>query len=149
MAMTDDIPDCPFCAIVRGDDTSVEVVAEGERWIAFFPINPATLGHTLVIPRRHRPDLWAVDRRLGSDLMEAVVLVGRAIQVAVEPEGMNLISSSGPAAEQTVFHLHLHVVPRWHGDGIDRIWPRKVPRHKAVRKGLAAKVREACETLAG
>lgn len=114
---------CAFCAAVRGDDRSVEIVGEAEDWIAFFPTNPATPGHTLIIPRRHVVDLWEVDPELAAELMKAVVQVGRAIEVSLQPEGMNLISSAGRVAEQTIFHLHLHVVPRWHRDDFGRIWP--------------------------
>jgi histidine triad (HIT) family protein len=142
--MTGFEPGCPFCAIARGTDLTAEIVCESDTWVAFFPTEPATPGHTLIIPRLLLPDLWALDTALGADLMTAVVRVGRAIQIAVRPEGMNLISSSGSAAEQTVFHLHLHVVPRWRNDGIDRIWPPKQPMSDARREGLGDLVRDAC-----
>jgi histidine triad (HIT) family protein len=96
---------CPFCAIARGEDKSVEIVCEAEEWVAFFPTEPATPGHTLVIPRLHVADLWDAPASLAGDLMAAVVRVGRAIRTALTPEGMNLISSSGAVAEQTVYHL--------------------------------------------
>lgn len=115
--------DCAFCAIVRGDDRSVNVVSEADDWIAFFPTNPTTPGHTLIIPRRHVIDLWEVEPGLAAELMKAVVRVGRAIDKSLKPEGMNLITSAGKVAEQTIFHLHLHVVPRWHRDDFGRIWP--------------------------
>jgi histidine triad (HIT) family protein len=138
---------CDFCRIARDDDASVAVVCEAESWVAFFPPEPATPGHTLIIPRAHVPDIWALDPPLGADLMAAVVRVGRAVQHAVTPEGMNLISSSGEAAEQTVFHLHLHVVPRWHNDGFGRIWPPEKPMDEAAREGLADLVRAACSQV--
>lgn len=116
--------DCDFCAIARGEDRPSGVICERETWLAFFPLSPATPGHTLVIPRTHVPDLWSLGSELQPHLMAAVVEVGRAIDRALSPEGMNLITSSGDAAEQTVFHLHLHVVPRWGRDGFGRIWPR-------------------------
>jgi histidine triad (HIT) family protein len=137
-------PGCDFCAIAWREDQSTEVVCEGERWIAFFPLNPATPGHTLVIPKVHTPDLWKLDPRLGGDLMSAVIRVGRAIKSALAPDGMNLITSAGEAAEQTIFHLHLHVVPRWHGDGFGRIWPPKGKYEKADLVEVANRIREAC-----
>ena len=91
-----------------GKDRSAEVVCEDKSWIAFFPLNPAMPGHTLVIPRTHVADLWQVGPPLGAELMAAVIRVGRAIDEALKPEGMNLITSAGETAEQTVFHLHLH-----------------------------------------
>jgi histidine triad (HIT) family protein len=137
-------PDCDFCRIARSTDERTEVVCEGENWVAFFPREPATPGHTLVIPRSHVPDVWSLDSRLGGELMAAVVRVGRAIQTALVPEGMNLISSSGEVAEQSVFHLHLHVVPRWRRDGFGRIWPMDSSTKHADLENLAGLIRVAC-----
>lgn len=124
--MRDDVTsdkDCPFCAIASGRDPSAHVVAQGPEWVAFFPLEPATAGHTLVIPRTHMADVWSAPSDLAGPLMRAVMQVGQAVRSELEPQGMNLISSAGGAAEQTVFHLHLHLVPRWEGDGFARIWP--------------------------
>jgi histidine triad (HIT) family protein len=135
---------CDFCAIARGEDRSAQIVCEGEDWVAFFPSKPATKGHTLVIPRRHVADVWELEAPLSSELMTAVIRVGRAVQEAVRPDGMNLISSAGSAAEQTVFHLHLHVLPRWSKDGFDRIWPSDSPFEDAELVNVARQIREAC-----
>jgi histidine triad (HIT) family protein len=137
------VDECPFCAIAQGRDTEVETVAEAAEWVAFFPLDPATPGHTLVIPRAHFPDLWSVPTMLGQSLMRAVIAVGRAIGTAMEPEGMNLISSSGAPAEQTVFHLHLHLVPRWADDGFGRIWPADSRLAVRSMEGLVDSIREA------
>lgn len=139
--------DCPFCRIVRGDDPSTEIICDGPTWVAFFPTEPATPGHTLVVPREHVPDLWSLNRDLAADLMNAVVKVGRAIRVAVTPMGMNLISSSGAVAEQTVFHAHLHVVPRYEGDDIHPIWPPKKRPDERLQEGIAHKIRDACKSV--
>ena len=79
--------------------------------------------------------------------MAAVVRVGRAVQEALHPEGMNLISPRGSAAEQTVFHLHLHVLPRWNRDGFDRIWPTKSLSEDADLVAVAKQIRAACVNL--
>lgn len=138
------VDDCPFCAIGVGKDTSIETICEAEAWIAFFPPEPATAGHTLVIPRAHFPDLWSLEQNLAAQLTTAAIRVGRAINTALAPEGMNLITSSGDAAEQTVFHVHLHVVPRWKTDGFGRIWPPERPMSESLHENLADSVREAC-----
>lgn len=138
------IEDCDFCAIARRDDRSVEVVCEGENWIAFFPLDPATPGHTLVIPREHVTDLWDASPQLAADLMKAILGVGRAIRVSLKPEGTNVITSAGKAAEQTVFHLHLHVVPRWSRDGFGRIWPLEGKYEDAELGDVAERIRSAC-----
>lgn len=121
----------------------LEVIAEDENWIAFFPLEPATPGHTLVIPRAHAPDLWSLDGALARDLIDAVVQIGRAIDSALTPDGMNLISSSGAAAEQTIYHVHLHVVPRWLDDGFGRIWPAESSVSAREESDAAERIREA------
>jgi histidine triad (HIT) family protein len=101
------------------------VVWRATSWVAFFPLNPATPGHTLVVPRGHVTDLWQLGSPLASELIDASIQIGLAIRAALEPEGLNLITSAGAAAEQSVFHLHLHLVPRWHEDGFGHIWPNR------------------------
>jgi histidine triad (HIT) family protein len=140
------LADCPFCAIVRGE-TTAEIVCEGDAWIAFFPLRPATPGHTLVVPRRHIPDLWSADLELAADLTAAVIDVGRAIRSALTPDGLNLITSSGDEAEQTVFHLHLHVVPRYRDDGFGNIWPPKRDIPEIDLEGVADRIRDECRSI--
>jgi histidine triad (HIT) family protein len=141
------LEDCEFCSVARGRDPTAEVVCEGESWIAFFPLKPATAGHTLVIPRRHVVDLWSVDPPMASALMIAVIHVGRAIKAALTPDGMNLITSSGSEAEQTIYHLHLHLVPRYHDDGLDDIWPSERDLPGVDLERLADQVRQACGSV--
>jgi histidine triad (HIT) family protein len=140
----DDTTNCAFCAIARGEEPSIEVVCQGESWLAFFPLNPATPGHTMVIPRQHVSDLWKVEPPLQAELMAAVIRVGRAIDSTLHPEGMNLITSAGETAEQTVFHLHLHVLPRWQRDGLGRIWPTEGLYENANLEEVAGRIRTAC-----
>ncbi len=135
---------CAFCAIARGEG-SAEIVCEGEAWVAFFPAEPATPGHTLVIPREHVSDLWQTSTDTAGELMEAVIRVGRAIKSSLEPDGLNLITSAGAAAEQTVSHLHLHVVPRWEDDGFGHIWPPKTPMRRELKREAAEQIRAACQ----
>jgi histidine triad (HIT) family protein len=135
---------CAFCEIARGNDRSVAIVCESKDWVAFFPHEPATPGHTLVIPRTHVTDLWVADPSLGAELMRAVIRVGRAINAAISPEGMNLITSAGTTAEQTVFHLHLHVVPRWKRDDFGPIWPLEGRFTDAELGDYAERIRDAC-----
>lgn len=134
---------CDFCRIARGEDDTVATVGAEESWIAFFPLNPATPGHTLVIPRAHVANLWQVEPAQGGDLMTAVIKVGRAINSALEPQGMNLITSSGESAQQTIFHLHMHLVPRWEGDGFGPIWPERGRLRNADLTDVANRIRQA------
>lgn len=144
MSATSPQSDCAFCAIARGERVATEVVCEAKGWVAFFPLNPATPGHTLVIPREHVSDFWAAPPDLVAELAGAAARVGRAIDSALQPDGMNLITSAGKTAEQTVFHLHLHVVPRWKNDGFGRIWPQEGKYELADIGDYASKIRQAC-----
>ena len=91
--------------------------------IAFFPTEPATLGHTLLVPRAHVRDIWAVSEDLASELGRWTVTLAGAVKRAMNPDGLNVIQSNGAAATQSVMHLHVHVVPRWENDQVGRIWP--------------------------
>lgn len=133
---------CEFCQIVRGERRA-RVVADAADALAFFPLRPVCPGHTLVIPKTHVRDLWAAGSLPGAGLMQAVISVGRAIDTALRPDGLNLISSAGEAASQTVFHLHLHVVPRWAGDGLGNIWPLSPPLSDEVKDKAAVAIRAA------
>lgn len=141
--------DCPFCRIVDGADAGAQVVGEDDAWIAFFPLHPATLGHTLVIPREHVSDLWKADVAVVSDLSVACVSVGRALDHVLAPDGMNLISSAGEAAEQSVYHLHLHIVPRWINDDMEPIWPSDSETKTTADPTLVRAVRQALSTSPG
>jgi histidine triad (HIT) family protein len=138
---------CPFCDIARLRDQSVEIVCDTPDWLAFFPDTPATPGHTLIIPRRHSADFWTgtSDAARASGL--GAFVVGRALRSVLGPDGINLISSAGSAAEQSVFHAHLHVVPRWFDDRIGPIWPPKIPSNEILERRLADQIRAACSQL--
>ena len=114
-------PDCLFCKIVAGE-LPATIVAEDERTIAFMDINPATRGHALVIPRAHTPDVHAID----PEDLEAVAVAAQRLATRVRDrlgaDGVNLLNSSGAAAWQTVFHFHVHVIPRYDGDPLRLPW---------------------------
>lgn len=135
--------DCPFCEIVRRDDADAREVYRDDDVVAFFPTEPATLGHTLVIPRSHVPDIWALDLPVASALAGGVLRVAHAIRSALEPEGLNLIQSNGEAATQTVMHLHVHLVPRWQGDPVGRIWPPETNFTEMQKDWALEELREA------
>lgn len=119
-------PGCPFCDIVAGD-APARIVFRGRGVAAFFPDEPATLGHTLVIPDDHVTDLWDLDQGTARNLVSEVLRVSHAVRDTVAPEGLNVIQSSGAVATQTVPHLHVHVLPRWADDAVGDIWPPQSP----------------------
>jgi histidine triad (HIT) family protein len=140
-------PQCAFCRIVRGQ-VSVTTVWEDEQAMAFFPLSPAVAGHTLVVPKTHVSDYWAAELGVVRHLAWAVHLIGRGIQVALRPDGMNLITSAGDAASQSVYHLHLHVVPRWQDDRIGNIWPPDRELAPNLEHDLADRIRGRIDDLA-
>jgi histidine triad (HIT) family protein len=113
--------DCIFCKIVAGK-LPASIVDEDERTMAFMDINPATHGHALVIPRKHAADLLEIEpSELAAVASAAQRLAVRARQ-RLKADGVNLINSCGAAAWQTVFHFHLHVIPRYEGDPLRLPW---------------------------
>jgi histidine triad (HIT) family protein len=116
--------DCLFCGIVAGSVPS-QKVDEDDRTIAFMDISPATPGHALVIPKKHSADLMEVsDEDLTATMLGAQRLAKRMDEV-LKPDGFNILNSCRPAAWQTVFHFHVHVVPRYDDDPLELPW---VPR---------------------
>jgi histidine triad (HIT) family protein len=114
-------PDCVFCKIVAGE-LPARIVDEDERTVAFMDIAPATRGHALVIPRAHSADLLSVDREnLGAVALAAQRLAARAKE-RLGADGVNILNSCGRAAWQTVFHFHVHVIPRYEGDPLRLPW---------------------------
>ncbi len=114
-------PNCIFCKILAGE-LPATVVDEDERTIAFMDINPATRGHALVIPRAHSADLLSID----PDDLAAVALASQRLAARMltqlSADGVNLINSCGAVAWQTVFHFHIHVVPRYAEDPLRLPW---------------------------
>jgi len=118
MAMAEN---CVFCRIASRE-APAEIVAEDELTLSFMDINPATRGHALVITKAHRENLFAV----GAEELAAVVRAARNLaRLVIErlgADGVNLLNSCGSAAWQTVFHFHVHVIPRYHGDPLRLPW---------------------------
>jgi len=113
--------DCLFCGIVEGSVPSQQIDSD-ERTVAFMDIAPATPGHALVIPRAHAADLMEVsDEDLTATMLAARRLANRMKEV-LEPDGFNILNSCGAAAWQTVFHFHVHVVPRYDDDPLKLPW---------------------------
>ena len=140
MARLMEDPDCIFCKIVAGD-LPAQIVDQDERTIAFMDINPATAGHALVIPRAHTPDLASID---SADL-QAVVLAARRLALVAQErlgaQGINLLNSCGALAWQTVFHFHLHVIPRYENDPLRLPWTPSAGDPQQIAT-LAARLRE-------
>jgi histidine triad (HIT) family protein len=114
-------PDCIFCKIVAGELPST-IIDEDERTVAFMDINPATRGHALVIPREHSTDLLSTPLEDLDACMRAAQRLAHRMKEALNADGVNLLNSCGAAAWQTVFHFHLHVIPRFDDDPLRLPW---------------------------
>ena len=119
--MADRDPDCIFCKIVAGDLPGT-IVAEDERTVAFMDVSPATRGHVLVVPRRHVTDLGEIDPDDLAAVAGAAQRVARRARETLGADGVNLMNSWGSDAWQTVFHFHMHVIPRYAGDPLQLPW---------------------------
>jgi len=113
--------DCLFCGIVAGE-VPAEIVDSDEDTVAFMDINPATRGHALVVPREHSRDLMDVSDSDMQSTMLAARRLARRMDETLRPDGFNLLNSCRPAAWQTVFHFHVHVVPRYDDDPLELPW---------------------------
>jgi len=104
--------DCIFCQIVAGE-APASCVYEDEHTVAFADRYPASPGHILVIPKEHYRDITTLPDHLAGRVMQTTVRVARAVDEALEPEGINLVQSNREAARQSVMHFHMHIIPRY------------------------------------
>lgn len=113
---------CIFCKIIQGEIPCAKVF-ENEHVLAFLDISQVTKGHTLVIPKVHKKDIHELTPDIASRLFEAVPQIANAIKEQYKPVGLNLLNNNGEAAGQTVFHYHMHILPRYgEGDGFGAVW---------------------------
>jgi len=113
--------ECIFCKIVKGEAKSWKVY-EDESVLAFLDIHPANEYHTLVIPKNHYENIFDVPEQ---ELVKVITAVKRLVDLYSDRLGINnvqITNSSGPEAQQDVFHVHFHIVPRKKGDGQNRVW---------------------------
>jgi histidine triad (HIT) family protein len=116
--------DCIFCGIVAGE-APAQIVDSDEHTLSFMDISPATPGHALVIPRKHSRDLHEIDPDDLRHTAAAAQRLTNRIGEILEPDGFNLLNACGAAAWQTVYHFHLHVIPRYEDDPLKLPW---IPR---------------------
>ena len=113
--------DCVFCRIRDGQIPSLKIFEDG-RTLTIMDINPLNSGHCLVVTKAHAATIFEADVEDLQAAIAAAKKVALAIQLALKPDGLNLLQANGPAAFQSVPHLHLHLIPRWNGDGKGFDW---------------------------
>ena len=110
--------DCIFCKIVNGEIPAAKVF-ENEHVMAFLDISQVTKGHTLVIPKVHKENLFELTPDIAKNLFESVPAIANALKEEYKPLGLNLVNNNGEQAGQTVYHFHMHLIPRYAGDVAD------------------------------
>lgn len=114
--------DCIFCKIVNGEIPSAKVF-ENEHVFAFLDLSQVTKGHTLVIPKVHKENIFELTPEIASKVFEVVPQIANSIKKQFQPEGLNLLNNNGALAGQSVFHYHMHIIPRYgKGDGFGAVW---------------------------
>ncbi len=134
--------DCIFCKILRGEIPCFKIY-EDDGVLAFMDVNPLSPGHALVIPKHHARDILETPDDWTGKAFAAAGLVARAVQKTLSPEGISVVQANGPGAQQSVFRLHVHVIPRSADDGITMNWepiPGDMDEIRKLAEQIAANV---------
>jgi histidine triad (HIT) family protein len=116
------VSDCVFCKIVKGEIPSAKVF-ENEHVLAFLDLSQVTKGHTLIIPKVHKENLFELTPEIAKNLFEVAPTIANALKETYQPIGLNAVNNNGEKAGQSVFHFHLHLIPRYgEGDGFGAVW---------------------------
>ncbi|WP_306602906.1 HIT family protein [Azonexus sp.] len=137
---------CIFCRLVAGEIPAAKVY-EDDQTLAFMDLGQVNPGHVLVASKRHAATLLDLTPDEAAAAMRTAQRMALAVQEAFDPPGLTLLQCNGKAGDQTVFHFHLHVVPRHADDGIALSWPRKDPAREQL-EAYAAQLRLALDSLA-
>lgn len=133
--------DCVFCRLVAGEIPASRVFEDAQTF-AFMDLGQLNPGHVLVALKRHAPTLLDLTADEAAAVMRTAHRVARAVKVAFDPPGLTLLQANGKEGDQTVFHFHMHVVPRHADDGIALSWPRKDPPRERLEE-YADRLRQA------
>ena len=132
---------CIFCKLAA-KQIPASIVHEDEHTLAFMDLGQVNPGHVLVAAKTHADNIYGLDETQAGAVFRTAAKVARAIRAAFEPQGLSVYQANGKAAGQTVFHFHLHLVPRHEGDGMEVTWPVKnPPREKLAEAAEKIKAR--------
>ena len=137
------IEDCIFCKIIRSEIPCFKLY-EDDLTLGFMDINPINDGHALVIPKFHSEDIYVTPDVWFGPTMSTARKIATAVNKVVQPEGINLLQANGPGAKQSVFHLHIHIIPRYAEDGVGMNWelvPGDIGAIERLAKQIRAEVR--------
>lgn len=124
--------DCVFCKIIAGEIPSTAVY-EDEDFLAILDVNPAARGHVIILPKKHAANIFEMDEEDAAKVFPVAKKIASALKKTYDCDGVNILQNNGEAAGQTVFHLHVHVIPRFYEDEVNIMWePGETPDLKAV-----------------
>lgn len=130
---------CIFCKIVNGEIPSAKVF-ENDEVLAFLDISQVTKGHTLIIPKKHCENVFELDEQTAQAIFKEVPKVANAIKKTFQPQGLNLLQNNGKAADQSVFHFHIHLLPRYgEEDGFSANWKVNGDKYQSEDFSIMAK----------
>lgn len=132
--------DCIFCKIIKGELPSTKIY-EDETTLAFLDIHPVNIGHILVIPKEHFPNIYETPDEILSDMMIASKKIAIALKEAMKADGVNVTMNNNHAAGQLIFHSHLHIIPRFSNDGFE-LWHGKRPYQEGEKEMVAEKIKK-------
>lgn len=130
--------DCVFCKIISGDISS-NTIYENSEFKVIMDIAPASKGHVLIIPKEHYANIYDIDVETAGRLFQFATVVARALKKALNCDGMNILQNNGLIAGQTVFHFHMHLIPRYEGDTVTVKWeehPMEAADMEQLRKEI-------------
>lgn len=130
--------DCIFCKIANGQIPTLTIY-EDDLFRAILDVSPATSGHTLILPKEHSNDLFDLSQEEATKIMGVAQVVGRQLKEKLSCQGMNIIQNNGDVAGQTVFHYHLHLIPRYEEDGQQISW-NPIQQSKEVLENIYGKI---------
>lgn len=138
-----EMSDCIFCKIVNGEIPSAKVF-ENEHVVAFLDISQVTKGHTLIIPKVHKENIYELTPEIARTIFEVAPKIANALKATFNPIGMNVVNNNGEKAGQSVFHFHMHLIPRYgEGDGFGAVWKSHQSDYTADDfKEMAANIQE-------
>lgn len=130
--------DCLFCKIAAGDIPS-DTVYEDDDFRVILDLSPAAKGHALIIPKKHYANVYEMDDEFAAKVLPLAKRIACAMKKALNCDGVNILQNNGEAAGQTVFHFHVHVIPRYNNDGVGITW-KQLQSQPDEQKKLAAEI---------
>jgi len=113
--------DCIFCKLANGD-IPTNALYEDDNVKAIFDLSPASKGHIIILPKEHFDDVYSIDEETAAHVFKVATKLAKAMKEALNCDGMNILQNNGAIAGQTVFHFHMHIIPRYLGDNIKISW---------------------------